>query len=49
MPEMIASSAGMHFSKIFVENVLLLTTKQGLHKYNLNIRVVRRTRRHTFM
>ena len=31
--KMIASSDDMHFSKIRVENILLLTTKQGLHKY----------------
>ena len=46
---MIASTNDKYCSKIHVENVLLLTAKQGLRKYKVKIRDVRRTRRHIFM
>ena len=46
---MIASTGGKYFSKIRVENILLLTARQGLRKYKVKLCDVRRTRRHTFM
>ena len=49
IPAVIASNDGKNFNTVRVENILLLSAKQGIRKYNVKIFDVRRTRRHTFM